>query len=31
VRFTARELWGDQVSELDSLVADRFDDYMEAA
>lgn len=29
VRFTARELWGAQVSDRDSLVADVFDDYME--
>lgn len=29
VRFTARELWGAQASDRDSLVADVFDDYME--
>ena len=29
VRFTARELWGQQASDRDSLIADVFDDYME--
>lgn len=29
VRFTARELWGAQASDRDTLVADLFDDYME--
>jgi hypothetical protein len=29
VRFTARELWGPQASDRDSLRVDVFDDYME--
>jgi len=29
VRFTARELWGEQASDRDSLRVDVFDDYMD--
>jgi nitrile hydratase len=29
VRFTARELWGDNASERDTLRVDVFDDYMD--
>lgn len=31
VRFTAREVWGPQASERDTLRVDVFDDYMDAA
>ena len=31
VRFTMRELWGDQASERDSVTMDLFDDYLEPA
>ncbi len=31
VRFTARELWGDQASPLDSVYLDLWDDYLEPA
>jgi nitrile hydratase beta subunit len=31
VRFTARELWGDQASPRDSMYLDLFDDYLEPA
>jgi hypothetical protein len=31
VRFTARELWGDQASERDSVHLDMWDDYLESA
>ena len=31
VRFTARELWGDQASERDSVHLDLWDDYLESA
>ena len=29
VRFTARELWGDQASDRDTLYLDLWDDYMD--
>jgi len=29
VRFTARELWGPEASDRDTLLVDLFDDYME--
>ena len=31
VRFTAREVWGPQASDRDTLRVDVFDDYMDAA
>jgi nitrile hydratase len=31
VRFTARELWGDQSSPLDTVHLDLFEDYLEHA
>ena len=31
VRFTARELWGDAASPLDSVYLDMWDDYLERA
>jgi nitrile hydratase subunit beta len=31
VRFSARELWGDQVASQDSVYLDMFDDYLEPA
>ena len=31
VRFTLRDLWGDQASARDSLYLDLFDDYLEPA
>ena len=31
VRFTARELWGDQASESDRVYMDLWDDYLEPA
>jgi nitrile hydratase len=31
VRFTARELWGDQAKAQDAVYLDLFDDYLEAA
>jgi len=31
VRFSARELWGDQASPLDNVYLDMFDDYLEPA
>jgi nitrile hydratase len=31
VRFTARELWGEQAAPQDSVYIDMWDDYLEAA
>ena len=31
VRFTARELWGDRVSERDAVYVDLWEDYLEPA
>jgi nitrile hydratase len=31
VRFGARELWGDQASQRDSVYVDMWDDYLEPA
>jgi nitrile hydratase len=31
VRFTARELWGDDASARDSLYVDMWDDYLDSA
>jgi nitrile hydratase subunit beta len=31
VRFTARELWGEQASPRDSVYVDMWDDYLESA
>jgi nitrile hydratase len=31
VRFSARELWGDQAAPQDAVYLDMFDDYLEPA
>jgi nitrile hydratase len=31
VRFSARELWGEQAAPQDSVFVDMYDDYLEAA